>query len=583
MGRDQGVKTAVLSPAVLLRVLSRALTAFVLVFVVQQFVSQTAEAFGFYPNSAAYTAPGSANSGVSTTPTSSPSTFSSPSSSPSIWVSAPATPTAATSTVATKLLDQTITPQNLGKQGIYGNYSCIPRLFTAKEASTIVEAGQQIYVPPTYIDKCTATTNMGEIDQDGWMQAPTDNLMSKVNVNGVGFIPFGNNKLGLLYNYGAGVAIRFYESDSYDSTKTLDFTDQLSHIKFYNLATPTTSRLTHPDIDKTPLDLDYESITFSSNRQWLTAVLPGRALLRINTTTNEVLAFGPALSSNAFAKYTISNDGRYVAVLAKQTEVAKVYDLSTCNTQPAQVIYDPVAGCGVADLSTSPSVQALLSTIQGVSAIRFIADNSQITAYLGIPGSAVLSIYSIQADGTKPANGLDYLAMGDSFASGEGAGSYITGTDDHHAPKNLCHTSSVSYPYNLISSLGYTSFSSLACSGAVMDNIDDYIFNSNVAQFKDSGRTLEYYVPGNYEQINYYSRIKPKNTTLMIGGNDIAFDDKIIDCILSLNCYSKYEERVLVNMEIEGLYTRLYDLYTNLRSQSPSTTIAPAKQIRVFC
>ncbi len=59
-----------------------------------------------------------------------------------------------------------------------------------------------------------------------------------------------------------------------------------------------------------------------------------------------------------------------------------------------------------------------------------------------------------------------YLALGDSFASGEGTFNYIAGTEDG---PNQCHQSIFSYPYLMQSNVGETA--SVACSGAKISNI----------------------------------------------------------------------------------------------------------------
>src|SRR5690606_34519160 len=68
--------------------------------------------------------------------------------------------------------------------------------------------------------------------------------------------------------------------------------------------------------------------------------------------------------------------------------------------------------------------------------------------------------------GGYPRSLKSYMALGDSYISGEGAYSYRDGTDTE---RNQCHQSLVSYPYLL--GERQSSFASVACSGAQMINV----------------------------------------------------------------------------------------------------------------
>ena len=73
----------------------------------------------------------------------------------------------------------------------------------------------------------------------------------------------------------------------------------------------------------------------------------------------------------------------------------------------------------------------------------------------------------------EPTNKLEYVAMGDSFSSGEGVTPFITGTDKNAPDENRCHRSEDAYPLLLEEdedlNLNLTAF--VACSGATTSNI----------------------------------------------------------------------------------------------------------------
>lgn len=104
-----------------------------------------------------------------------------------------------------------------------------------------------------------------------------------------------------------------------------------------------------------------------------------------------------------------------------------------------------------------------------------------------------------------------YVAMGDSFSSGEGNSPFETGTNIQGT--NQCHRSNQSYPRTLENdgplSLGLTRF--VACSGAKVSNVLSGSWNEPA-------------------QINALSS-DTKNVTITIGGNDIKFSDFAYACV----------------------------------------------------
>jgi hypothetical protein len=116
---------------------------------------------------------------------------------------------------------------------------------------------------------------------------------------------------------------------------------------------------------------------------------------------------------------------------------------------------------------------------------------------------------------TAPRSGASYIALGDSFSSGEGVPPFETGTDIPGV--NTCHRSTVAYPQLIagsspnIPSLGTDGFR--ACSGAVTTNVTD------LAQWNES------------IQLDWWPDATTQVVTLTIGGNDIGFADFAKACV----------------------------------------------------
>ena len=130
---------------------------------------------------------------------------------------------------------------------------------------------------------------------------------------------------------------------------------------------------------------------------------------------------------------------------------------------------------------------------------------------------------------------LDYVALGDSYSSGEGAENYVidlnrngntndpgenTDTDD-----NKCHRSSNAYSWNTITMNDIQATVFAACSGAVTNNV------------KPQGTPQDYSAPDNVTQLA--REAINENTdlvTITIGGNDALFATVLRLCYYDQNC-----------------------------------------------
>ncbi|MDO5343447.1 MAG: SGNH/GDSL hydrolase family protein [Candidatus Saccharibacteria bacterium] len=204
---------------------------------------------------------------------------------------------------------------------------------------------------------------------------------------------------------------------------------------------------------------------------------------------------------------------------------------------------------------------------------------------------------------------IRYLALGDSFSSGEGDTErngatgekyYRYGTDVNEDKKKgrlkeKCHVSTRSYPYRLAQQMGLGSgpsaeWASVACSGATIydmngDNAEGYEGqdsplgrlhgqeNKKVLQ----GMALNEMIPGRVKQIEFVKKYQPKVITLTAGGNDVDFGGKITSCahyIKSIGtCDWAKDEMETLGSQIRGQFDRLVGLYKELKSASPKSKI----------
>lgn len=203
-----------------------------------------------------------------------------------------------------------------------------------------------------------------------------------------------------------------------------------------------------------------------------------------------------------------------------------------------------------------------------------------------------LSIYSIEtvhAMPTQPSTNqsLDYLAIGDSFTSGEGDTNdkyYLPGTNQ---TTSKCHLSKRSYPFLLASWQGFEAKSrSVACSGATIEDVFGYsiywgqnqrlkligVNSSKLAERQSSALTN--FTPGETRQINFIYRYKPTAVSVSIGGNDVGLFDKLRACLMPTVCeWTGGDYLTQMGREIRGLFDKLTRLYANIQKISSRDTL----------
>ena len=197
---------------------------------------------------------------------------------------------------------------------------------------------------------------------------------------------------------------------------------------------------------------------------------------------------------------------------------------------------------------------------------------------------------------------ITYLALGDSFSSGEGDTDKNPATDRKYyrqwtdvnedkakgAPREKCHVSTRSYPYKLANWMGLGSgpsaaWASVACSGATVYDIN--WDNSGGYEGQDSplGRlhgydnkgvlqkmALNEMIPGRVKQIEFVKKYQPKVITLTAGGNDAGFGAKLTLCAnhesWGSSCmWAKPEYRSWLKADLKYQYYSLKSLYEDLK------------------
>jgi lysophospholipase L1-like esterase len=182
---------------------------------------------------------------------------------------------------------------------------------------------------------------------------------------------------------------------------------------------------------------------------------------------------------------------------------------------------------------------------------------------------------------------LEYLALGDSFTSGEGEtndGHYLLGTNREF---DRCHLSDRSYPFLIAAAQGIAihHVESVACSGARMNDIvatspyegqgnrlgeGGWNWNSMLIKQRQE-EALEGFFPGRILQSQFVDAYQPRAITIGIGGNDAGFMDKLRACVMPGTCewVSNPALRMRVGEEIARQFAALRELFQRILSLSP--------------
>ena len=138
------------------------------------------------------------------------------------------------------------------------------------------------------------------------------------------------------------------------------------------------------------------------------------------------------------------------------------------------------------------------------------------------------------------AAGGNYVALGDSYSSGVGSGSYLSDSGD-------CMRSTKAYPYLWAAANSPSSFTFVACSGATTGSVA-----SGQLGALSSSTTL---------------------VSVTAGGNDIGFADVMQTCVLSSEATCVNRVNTAISQMRNSLPGSLDSLYGAIRSRAPQAHV----------
>ncbi len=333
----------------------------------------------------------------------------------------------------------------------------------------------------------------------------------------------------------------------------------------------------------------------SENGKWLAVEFRQRGIGLLNIETLEMrrisaLALSYGTGADPWTEISVTNNGDTVAIMGMNSGLTVINVVPSCGEtalDSRMIQTKPeTAHC----INTNIDPQEFINRFYGAYRPRFNSDGGELSfyasSYLGDMREVTLRAKDY------PFKQLAYLALGDSFSSGQGETSdahYINGTNDEF---DKCHVSDRSYPYLIAHALQIKDedFKSVACSGAVTEDVvgADLTYWGQGNRLGEGGSgfniitktlvqdsSLESFYPGRVKQISFVKKYQPKVITIGIGGNDIGFMDKLSSCVGIGTCEwaATTKGREKTALEVKTLFSTLVDTYTQLHDSSPQSKI----------
>lgn len=337
-----------------------------------------------------------------------------------------------------------------------------------------------------------------------------------------------------------------------------------------------------------------EAVAASENGKWLVVEFKEKGIGVLNLETfemrkiaNTFLRYGGGL--NPTAEMAINNDGSRVVVVGANAGMNIYESDGVCG-----VVADDARMTGNLR-SNEECKKPFIYTDKFID--RFYAayhprlnENGAELRFYAVSYNGNKKEVSLRAAGYSPIQ-LEYLAMGDSFTSGEGETDdkhYLNWTNDEF---ERCHVSDRSYPLLLGSLYGMNPnlVKNVACSGAKTEDIvGNYEYKGQGDRLGKKGqnliepdrkinqsKALDDFIQGRVRQINFLTNYSPKAVSISIGGNDAGLMGKLKTCMMPGTCEwaSTSTGKVRTASEIINLYDKLVDTYQTTIEASPSSKV----------
>jgi hypothetical protein len=333
----------------------------------------------------------------------------------------------------------------------------------------------------------------------------------------------------------------------------------------------------------------------SENGEWIAVEMQQRGIGIINTISHSFKRISAiylvySLGTDPDTQMAINNSGTAVALMGVNAGITVIGINDSCGDRlieaPGYLIEENHKFCKQLPISREKFITRFYDAYYP----RFSYDGAELRfltrSYLDDTRAVI-----VRASGYFTPR-MDYIALGDSFSSGEGETSdihYIQGTND---PLEKCHVSDRSYPF-LVAKYFHIEdqyFKSLACSGAKTTDVIGDVLNywgqndrlglnglklDNSLKEVSQLSAIDNFIQGRVHQEDFVGTYHPDIVTIGIGANDAGFMSKLRSCIGPGTCGYATDPRLRLQTadELKGVFNRLVNTYMALHQESPSTKI----------
>lgn len=331
--------------------------------------------------------------------------------------------------------------------------------------------------------------------------------------------------------------------------------------------------------------------TLSPNGQWALMEYQNLGFVRVHlqsgearlvSTTGTVYGHG----SDPHYELAITNNGRYGAVVGKNASIDVIIMTDECgeSLRPGMEtgFSEDSRRCNHADIE----LNQLFPGFDYALFPKFDSTGTRLSlAVQYVSSKTEKVVLSSVADTPETSTSL-YVALGDSFVSGEGETSdhhYQAGTNTPNAHLK-CHTSIRSYPYLVGTQWGLPAHN-VACSGAqTIDIISGPGYTGQGVATSYNPEALHTFTPGVAAQADFVSFYTPQVASIGIGGNDAGLIAKLKDCLSPGTCawVNNPEQRIRSAKEIEAVFYKVSAVIQSLKQNSPQSALFIVGYPKIF-